>query len=757
MVEVVHPFHAQEKHQLTITPGEKLTVIDRDPTGWWIGRNASGHVGIFPSTYTKTASTAPPPESVAKDIAAVKLVSELGLIGAAARIYYAPAETDNIHLDVDDVYSLDDAELNAELKRMALQREELTQRTDELLQELIALGAAGESERSLLTQQHLTISHKRIEELSQSEKALRAEIEDLQQLLKKSGKGVPTASLKSPVSPSPQSSPVVQPIDPHCSMSLSASALVKAEGVAATDAAAQDFLKQLQDTLAEKNGVLDTIEHHLELLSTTSKQKEQEAARLQKECSSSLDAVAMRQIEALDAKCTELEETIARHSAACAKAVNHQLALSEEVHTLTSKISEGKGEYERLEDELAAEGKTKVSDRAIADLKAQISGAESEMSAVRDAIHALEEERTRAGKAEAQRVAEATVLYRSLETKRRTIYNQIQELKGNLRVYCRVRPCLGNEVNECLTVVDDMTLRVLDPDTQRESVFEYDLVMGERATQAQIFEEVRPLVSSILDGYNVCIFAYGQTGSGKTYTMEGPPEDRGVNYRTVAELFKIASERGSEYHFEMKTSILEVHNNVTYDLQNKRTQCKVRWGGESGVVVEPLTTASVHSVEEVVQLMEQAYAYRSVAGTDCNTHSSRSHCVLTIYINVKNTATHSFIKGKLHLIDLAGSERVKQSGVEGERLKEAMHINTSLTHLKTVLQNLATKSPHVAYRNTTLTSLLQDSLGGNCKCLMFAHICCSTPNIPESVCTLKYAAEARKVETGRATANVTKM
>jgi kinesin family protein C2/C3 len=129
---------------------------------------------------------------------------------------------------------------------------------------------------------------------------------------------------------------------------------------------------------------------------------------------------------------------------------------------------------------------------------------------------------------------------------------------------------------------------------------------------------------------------------------------------------------------------------------------------------------------------------------------------LTVFINALNTTTQSVTSAKLHLIDLAGSERVKNSGVEGDRLKEATHINTSLTHLKTVISALANKSAHVAYRNSTLTSMLQDSLGGNCKCLMFANISAATFNVPESICTMKYAAEARKVEIGKVTANVKK-
>ena len=301
-----------------------------------------------------------------------------------------------------------------------------------------------------------------------------------------------------------------------------------------------------------------------------------------------------------------------------------------------------------------------------------------------------------------------------------------------------------------------MTVRVSDPDTLRESVIEFDLVLAESATQAQIFEEVRPLATSVMDGYNICIFAYGQTGSGKTYTMEGPPHDRGVNFRVLEEVFTVANHRGADYATELSVSIMEIYNNVVFDLLGGRRQCKVRFSEDAGVVVEPLVKQGVGSTADVERLLVEAYRHRSVAGTDMNQHSSRSHCILTLYCRTSNTAARSTTAGKLHLIDLAGSERIKASGVEGDRLKESTHINTSLTHLKSVIQGLATRNAHVPYRNSALTSVLQDSLGGNCKCLMFANVSCLTKNAPETLCTMKYAAEARKVEVGKVTANVTK-
>ena len=419
----------------------------------------------------------------------------------------------------------------------------------------------------------------------------------------------------------------------------------------------------------------------------------------------------------------------------------HQKTLKEQLETFNAKLAE-------MRELAASSAKVDALRAEIVDLRKEEEEAEKEYKAFADSL--------------GERLAAKKAAYRTLERKRRETYNAIQDLKGNLRVYCRIKPPSAHEKDECLEIIDDMTIQVKDIDTGRISKHEFDLVIGKDATQLEIFEEARPLATSVLDGYNVCIFAYGQTGSGKTYTMEGPPDNRGINYRTVQEIFSLAhGERKDDYNYTIAVSILEVYNDKAYDLMtSSRTQSKVRWMGGSGaqqhvgeVVVEPLTKKIVHSADEVQSVLDSAYKNRSVAGTDSNAHSSRSHSVLTVYVTAVNSATNTSLKAKLHLIDLAGSERVKASGVEGDRLKEATHINSSLSHLKTVIQALANKKGFVSYRNSTLTSLLQDSLGGNCKTLMFANISAHTGNIPESLCTIKYAAEARKVEVGKVSAN----
>eukprot|EP00756_Hemistasia_phaeocysticola_P028063 Hpha_TRINITY_DN16153_c2_g3::TRINITY_DN16153_c2_g3_i2::g.4253::m.4253/K10406/KIFC2_3; kinesin family member C2/C3 len=343
----------------------------------------------------------------------------------------------------------------------------------------------------------------------------------------------------------------------------------------------------------------------------------------------------------------------------------------------------------------------------------------------------------------------AVTRYKREEKRRRDLYNQLMELKGNIRVYCRLKPCIGEEKNECISFDDDMTVRVKDPQSGKETTHEFDLCLPGSCTQEDVYRDVKGLAVSVLDGYYVCIFAYGQTGSGKTYTMEGPADNRGVNFRTVEDLFVQAKEREAEYSYELAVSILEVYNDNVYDLQGKRCQVKVQQVKDE-VRIEPLVRTSVKSTQQVADALAAAYEHRSVAGTEMNAHSSRSHCVLSVWIEGKNKATGAKIRGKLHLIDLAGSERLKQSQAEGDRLVEATHINKSLSALGLCINSLANRKDHIPYRNSRLTYLLQDSLGGNCKCLMFANISPVTSNVPETISTLKFATSARKVDLGKA-------
>eukprot|EP00741_Cyanophora_paradoxa_P025102 tig00000342_g24230.t1 len=366
---------------------------------------------------------------------------------------------------------------------------------------------------------------------------------------------------------------------------------------------------------------------------------------------------------------------------------------------------------------------------------------------------------------QAAELANARARYAREIRERRKLYNELQELRGNIRVFVRVRPLSAAELAGGARPVvefpqsDTIRLTVAGAGGSRPTVatYDFDRVYGPETGQAAVFEDTRSLVTSVLDGYNVCLFAYGQTGSGKTFTMEGTDEEPGVSYRALEELFRTTGEEASpDYRFEVRVSLLEVYNESIRDLLRDPSERPVpldvklvkRHDGTLGVHVPDLRTSAVASVGEVREVMARGYRNRAVGVTDLNSHSSRSHCVLTVYVDSSNVTTGLRACGKLHLVDLAGSERVKDSGAAGARLQEAQNINRSLSALSNVINALVTKAKHVPFRDSKLTRLLEDSIGGNSKCLMFCNL---NPSADwESYSSLKFAARVRAVELGPA-------
>lgn len=311
---------------------------------------------------------------------------------------------------------------------------------------------------------------------------------------------------------------------------------------------------------------------------------------------------------------------------------------------------------------------------------------------------------------------------RENESRLRYIHNQMLELKGNIRVFARVRPICEEEGDSAVTTAPEETLTVAKPNTKPGGkpipvLFQFDRVLGADVTQLDVFEEVEQLVISALDGYNVCIFAYGQTGSGKTYTMEGPPglefeddsQERhfGIIPRSLHRVFQLTEERcefGWEYTLE--ASFLEIYNETIQDLldKNKSKECNIRQTTDPRkgevVFVENLVSISVKSVRQIAQLMEKARKNRSVAATKCNERSSRSHCVFQLRITARNSINEVHRESTLNLVDLAGSERVKESGAEGARFTETKNINSSLTQLSTVMMSLGNKVSYELHPNT---------------------------------------------------------
>lgn len=340
---------------------------------------------------------------------------------------------------------------------------------------------------------------------------------------------------------------------------------------------------------------------------------------------------------------------------------------------------------------------------------------------------------------------------------RKKCHNELVRLKGNIRVLCRVRPVCAGEAD----AADTKNLVTFDPEDDavlylsnkgKLMTFELDKVFTTQATQEEVFQEVQSLVTSCIDGFNVCIFAYGQTGSGKTYTMEGIPEDPGINQRALRLLFSEVSEKKPDWDYKITVSMVEIYNETLRNLlgenPNEKLDIKMCPDGSGQLYVPGLSEFTVESVEDINKVFDLGHMNRATACTNLNEHSSRSHALLIITVAGFNSSTGHRTSGKLNLVDLAGSERIAKSGAEGSRLREAQCINKSLSALGDVINSLRSKHSHVPFRNSRLTYLLQDSLSGDSKTLMMVQVSPLESNISESVCSLKFAQRVRTVEIG---------
>ncbi|WVY98278.1 hypothetical protein V8G54_030429 [Vigna mungo] len=356
-------------------------------------------------------------------------------------------------------------------------------------------------------------------------------------------------------------------------------------------------------------------------------------------------------------------------------------------------------------------------------------------------------------------LASAASGYQKIFEENRKLYNQLQDLKGNIRVYCRVRPSKGAQANHHCSVsnIDEGSISLIVPSKNGKDgkkTFNFNRVFGPSSTQAEVFSDTKPLIRSVLDGYNVCIFAYGQTGSGKTHTMSGPDnyteETVGVNYRALKDLFQISEQRKDTIHYDISVQMLEIYNEQVRDLLSTD---KIRNSSHNGINVPDANLVPVSSTSDVLKLMNLGQNNRAVSSTAMNDRSSRSHSCLTVHVHGRELASGNSLRGCIHLVDLAGSERVDKSEVTGDRLKEAQHINKSLSALGDVIASLAQKQSHVPYRNSKLTQLLQDSLGGQAKTLMFVHVSPEPDAIGETISTLKFAERVSTIELGAARVN----
>ncbi|KAI8291529.1 Kinesin-like protein klpA [Colletotrichum sp. SAR11_57] len=353
------------------------------------------------------------------------------------------------------------------------------------------------------------------------------------------------------------------------------------------------------------------------------------------------------------------------------------------------------------------------------------------------------------------------------ETERRILFNKYQELKGNIRVMCRVRPVLSAAEGAPAQVAypDDKTsaeIALAGPEemnsitgkaTRKNYNFEFDRVFDPKAQNQDVFDEISQLVQSALDGYNVCIFCYGQTGSGKTHTMSSQdgmiPRATHMIYDTVNKL------KEKSWTYKMEGSFIEVYNEELNDLltEGKGRKLEIRHDDvRKQTTVVNCKSVSLDSADTVEMMLDEAQKNRSVAATKANERSSRSHSVFILKLVGFNSATGERCEGTLNLVDLAGSERLKHSQVEGDRMKETQNINKSLSCLGDVIEALGRGSGHIPYRNSKLTHLLQYSLGGNSKTLMFVMVSPLETHLKETLTSLRFATKVHNTHIGTAKA-----
>ena len=306
--------------------------------------------------------------------------------------------------------------------------------------------------------------------------------------------------------------------------------------------------------------------------------------------------------------------------------------------------------------------------------------------------------------------------------------------------------------------------RVKGRHKHKDLTFAFDNVFGESSTQREVFEATtRKVLPSVLEGINCSIFAYGATGAGKTHTMLGTPEQPGIIYQTMKELYFLIEERQNEITCEIAVTYLEIYNENIYDLLKDGKRClPLREGSKQSATITGISYTKPKDAQDLLHILSQGNKRRTQHPTDANAQSSRSHAVFQVYVHQKPKAAGTKTEvtmAKLSLIDLAGSERATVSTNCGVRLREGANINRSLLALGNVINALASNKPnksHVPYRDSKLTRLLKDSLGGNCRTVMIANVSPSGCSFEDTYNTLRYADRAKeiKVKTNRNVVNV---
>ena len=322
-----------------------------------------------------------------------------------------------------------------------------------------------------------------------------------------------------------------------------------------------------------------------------------------------------------------------------------------------------------------------------------------------------------------------------------------------VKVAIRVRPMNKHEEEQkselCVDVDKNNNTVTIFKQKGNPKTFQFDYVFPMDCTQREIYDTVAfPIVDSIFQGYNGTVFAYGQTGCGKTFTMMGiidNPDLRGVIPNAFHHIFGFIKTEGESKKFLVRCSFVEIYNEEVRDLLNTQSKkLDIREHPKKGVFVKDLTFITLQDTQDIQRCLDKGNKNRHVGHTSMNDQSSRSHSIFTVYLEIEENG--KIRSGKLHLVDLAGSERVGKTNATGQTFDEGKKINLSLTALGGVIDALSTNKKHIPYKDSKLTRLLADSLGGNTKTAMFANISPASYNYDETYGTLRYASRAKLIK-----------
>ncbi|KAG6401110.1 hypothetical protein SASPL_137955 [Salvia splendens] len=456
------------------------------------------------------------------------------------------------------------------------------------------------------------------------------------------------------------------------------------------------------------------------------------------------------------------------------KLASERASLEEKLSRLQRKnadeiaIFEGNFEQERKSLKLRVselERKLEEATRNLVAAKSALALKDTEMSALQNNLRELEELREMKEdidrkneqtatilKMQGAQLAEIEALYKEEQIMRKRYFNMIEgtidtlampgrcdvcylyDMKGKIRVYCRLRPLSNKEIFErerdALRNIDEFTVEYTWKDDKLKQHL-YDRVFDGHATQDDVFEDTK---ASLI---------------GKTFTIYGSEGNPGLTPRAISELFRIMKRDCKKFSFTLKAYMVELYQDTLIDLllpkNAKRSKLEIKKDSKGMVVVENVRVLSISSHDELRHIIERGSEQRHTTGTMMNEQSSRSHLILSIIIESTNLQSQSVSRGKLSFVDLAGSERVKKSGSSGDQLKEAQSINKSLSALGDVIGALSSSNQHIPYRNHKLTMLMSDSLGGNAKTLMFVNVSPAQSNLDETYNSLSYASRVRSI------------